>query len=388
MSEGVKVCVILAVVAALYGLLFWGIVRWLRHRLLKRAQLAAEALAARGAKILAVRPSPAWFKPAEVEMELDGKHAFFHVRRFGRDWILLSVHLDAPPLPSIWIRPEQAAERLGKAMGLHREVQLGDPAFDDAAFIASNAPDDLVREALAAPAVRGAVLQILGLGYQVEMSPEGLRATRMQLGMSPFDPAPVPEALRALAVMLAGLPRVDPARLTHPRISRAMTPAVVALIGSMVVFGLFMGAVPALQPPVNDLSSLEAMAAGFLPWLLVVFGLSRALRGRPFALTELVVSSLFSLIGVCALTATGLFLVNARLDGSPAETHVTRVLWVAGRDSEARVEPWDPTRTWQKISVPRAVHRTLRKGDALEVDVHPGALGWPWLSDVRKVAKP
>jgi hypothetical protein len=167
-----------------------------------------------------------------------------------------------------------------------------------------------------------------------------------------------------------------------------MTPVIVAMAVSIVAFGVFMAAVPSLQPPVNDVHSLQAMAAGVFPWLLVVFGLSRVLRGRPFALTELVMASVFSLIGMCALTASGLFLANARLDGGAVETHVTRVIWVGRRDAEARVEPWDPARSWQKVGLPRAVHRTLRPGDRIEVDVHPGALGWPWVSDVRKVGKP
>src|SRR5262245_41197376 len=90
-------------VAAYIGVVV-AIFRWARRRLLKRAQAAADALAARGAKIFSVTPATQWRGPAVVDFELDGKRGGFHVRRYSRDFILLSVHVECHPLPAILIR--------------------------------------------------------------------------------------------------------------------------------------------------------------------------------------------------------------------------------------------------------------------------------------------
>src|SRR4051794_30094063 len=105
-----------------YLALIFFIVRWMRRRLLMRAEKAAEALKAGGAKIFSVTPSTRFGMPAIVDYELDGKRGAFHVRRYGRDWVLLSVHVHCHPLPAILIRAESATDRIGKSLGLNREV--------------------------------------------------------------------------------------------------------------------------------------------------------------------------------------------------------------------------------------------------------------------------
>src|SRR5262245_25440159 len=115
--------------------------RWIHGRLFKRAQAGAEALEQAGAKILSVQRSKGFMKPAEVELEFDGKPARYQVRSYSRDYILQTVRLPARPLPAILVRAERGFDRLGKSLGLNREVQLGDQAFDDAAYLASSAPD-------------------------------------------------------------------------------------------------------------------------------------------------------------------------------------------------------------------------------------------------------
>ena len=70
---------------------------------------------------------------------------------------------------------------------------------------------------------------------------------------------------------------------------------------------------------------------------------------------------------------------------SCATTRRARVLSRQRRDSELYVTPWDPGRARQKVGVPRALWREAQVGDALEVDTHPGALGWTWASGVRRL---
>lgn len=367
-----------------YLLLVWGIFRWLRHRLFVRAQQAAEALTARGARIIAVRPSPAWGQPAEVEFELDGKHARFHVRRYGRDWIMLSVHIDSPPQPAIWIRKKGVAGLLAKALGLTREVLTGDPDFDDKAQIASNATDEQVHSALAAAEVRRGALDLIALDYSTDLSPDGLRATHIELALGGIDMTRIPDVMRALEGMAPELARFEASTLKPMSVSPVSAPVIAAVGVVMLVVVLVAATLPGWPPPVDDVNALKGLGVGLIPWLLLVFGLSRALRGRPMALVELIVCSILGFFASSTITAAALFAVNARLDHNPMHTYTVEVVTVGRRDGELRVVPWDPSRTWQKVPANAALRKSLAVGDRVEVDVHPGVLGWPWVSEVRK----
>ncbi len=68
-------------------------------------------------------------------------------------------------------------------------------------------------------------------------------------------------------------------------------------------------------------------------------------------------------------------------------THTTTIL-SKPRGGDTRVVPWDHARSWQKVGMSHAVYVSTKVGDSLEVHVQPGALGWPWVSDVRKAGEP
>lgn len=382
-------------IGALVGLCFVGayvalvvaIVRWARRRLFRRAELAAEVLRAKGAKVFSVTPSPRWGAPAAVDFELDGKRGGFQVRRYGRDFVLLSVHVESQALPAIVIRAERAADRLGKALGLNREVQIGDADFDAAAYVSSNAPDDVVRDVLRAPEARRLAREVLGLGYQVDMSIDGLRATRVQYGLDRFDAEPVPAVMRALESLAPLLPRLDPSTITPPHIPRYSKPAMAAAIFSLITVPVFFAAVPAMRPPFEDANSLKALGVGLLVWAVVVAALARLLRARPAGLAEFGLSALALFFGVPCATAALLFLANSGLDSSEPTVRTAQILSTySGRDSrELRVSSWDPARPWLKVGVDRATFKALHKGDMVEIEMHPGALGWPWVSSMRRL---
>lgn len=372
------------VFAVLYGLILWGALRWVRSRLTTRARLVAGALTAVGARVLEVRPSPSVRSPAEVDFELDGKRARFDVRQYGRDFILCSVRVESPPLPAILVRAEGAADRMGKALGLTREVQVGDADFDAAAYIVAAAPEEAVRAMFRSPEVQRRAREIFALGYRVEMSSHGLRATHFQSGLAAFDGAPVPAVMRALEALLAALPRAEPAWLTAPRVRPYSLPALGALVGSGLAFmGLLVGG-RLVHAPLNDLDSLRALGFGLVGWVVAMVVVVRLMRDRVQHMIELFLIALALFVGVPSLVALGLFAANSGLDHGAAATHCATIVSRSRQDSEVRVVPWDRDRLFQKVGLPRPLWREVQPGDALEVDVHPGALGWPWTSGVRR----
>ncbi|MDB4928378.1 MAG: hypothetical protein JWM10_862 [Myxococcaceae bacterium] len=368
-----------------YGLIMWAALRWARSRLLNRARLAAGSLTAVGARVLEVRPSPGWQRPAEVDFELDGRRARFDVRYYGRDWVLCSVRVESPPLPALLIRAEGAADRVGKSLGLMREVQLGDADFDAAAFITAAATDEQVRAVLQPPEVRRLVREVLRLGYRVDMSRDGLRATRLDYALHAFDGSPVPGVMRALEGLVAALPRVDPGTLVQPRVSMVSLPAVVALLGSAAAFVALLVLVPVLPAPLDDADSVRALSLGLVAWLPATVAFVALLRRRVRSMVEVFVVALALFVGVPSLTASCLFAANSRLDHSAATTRRAQVLSRQRRDSELYVTPWGPGPARQKVGVARAIWRETQVGDTIEVDTHPGALGWTWTSDVRRL---
>ncbi|MCA9718705.1 MAG: hypothetical protein KC468_28815, partial [Myxococcales bacterium] len=64
-------------------------------------------------------------------------------------------------LPRVVLREEGALDRGGKSLGINEEIQLDDPAFDDAVYVASEAPALAIRELLADSKARAAVVTAL-----------------------------------------------------------------------------------------------------------------------------------------------------------------------------------------------------------------------------------
>jgi hypothetical protein len=128
-------------------------------------------------------------------------------------------------------------------------------------------------------------------------------------------------------------------------------------------------------------------ALGLVGWILAVAALSRVMRARSTGMMELGLTAFALLFSVPLVGAALLYFVNSGLDPTAPVTHTTTVLSVrrSRDDNNVRVVPWDPARTWQKVGMDYATFKTLHQGDTIEVDVHPGTLGWPWVSAVRRV---
>jgi hypothetical protein len=371
---------------AAYLVLLWGGFRWARSRVNRRARSLAAALEGLGARVLATRPTASIRKAAEFDFELGGRKAGVEVRQWGRDSHSVSVRLDSRPMPALWIRRELGLDRMAKAIGLEREVQVGDAAFDQAAFISSSAPDAVVRSVLEPAEVRRLVQEILQRGYSVFLSKEGLRASTLLGFWSGFDGATVAPLLDLLAKLSAALPATDAAHASPLR--RPSSPIVViipVLLGCFAtLFALAAGTRDLVHPPIDNGHVALALLSGLILWPPAVYLAARMLRGRPLVLLEMFAVAL-ALLGVAPFVGgSALFAVNSGLDHAAATHHRARVLdhykrnkstvWVEGEGAGAeRV----------KIVVPSS-SPAVSVGDTLEFDSHPGALGWTWVTDVRR----
>ncbi len=382
----------IAVFAAVYLLIVWLSFRWARWRVNRVARDAAASLEQAGARIVAQRPTTSLWRAAEADFEVDGATATLVVRQWGRNSQAIGVRIPARAMPAIWIRRERGFDRVGKALRLEREVQLGVKEFDDAVFIASVAPDDVVREALGGAEVQRVVRDIVGRGFAVFLSHDGVQATTLRYSWgvfgvgTPYDGAslqPIVERLRELGKVLPSMSETAtaPARKPLPSIA-VIAPAFLSFLVPML---LLSSGVRELAPPPMDASHvLLAIALGVVLWPIAMFFVSRGLRGRPLAMFEVIAIGFALLVSLPFVGASGLFALNRQLDGAAPTPHHARVVAYYKRNAHTvYVAPWGPDGGREKVIVSPSLG-TLNIGDALDVDTHPGAFGWTWVSDVRR----
>ena len=88
--------------------------------------------------------------------------------------------------PAVVLRAENSLDRLGKRIGVNREIQTGDQDFDARVYVESDAPDQDLQRTLADDRVRRAVRALLdGGAVRVELDPTGLTATQGMVAGSP-----------------------------------------------------------------------------------------------------------------------------------------------------------------------------------------------------------
>jgi hypothetical protein len=372
---------IFLIVTAVYVIAAWAGLRWARSRVNRRAHEVATALRAGGINVVSERVTSWAWRPAQVE--LDGG-ARVTVRQWGRASHLISIVAPGPASPPIWIRRERGFDRVAKGLGMEREVELGVPDFDREMYISSRAPDDAVRTTLANSETQLVVQQIVAAGYGVHLFPGTVSASRLVYALNPIDTSAVPSLLAHLRTLATKLPQGG---VAVPDGARAMS------TGTLLGIALASFCVPMiLLAPLRDLMHtplaaghiLAALGLSLLPSLAVVAAAAKKLQRRPFAIFEVPAVALALMTTLPFVFAVGLFALNAQLDRAPVVKHHTRVVgFYKHNRGTVWVAPWDDATQRQKLILPSSL-LPVHEGDAIDVDAHPGALGWPWASNMTR----
>lgn len=287
---------------------------------------------------------------------------------------------DAADLPRIVLRREDRIDRGGKALGISREIQVGDPDFDATVYIESEAPEAVVRRALAPAEARGAALALVrGPAGAVEIG-EGRAVLRLGEEALAGEPAAILAALAPLATLGASF--AVPGEL----------PGRAELVGRRSVRHIFVIAlawlallVPALmlRPPVVLTwgSTLAALGVGLLVWLLSVVGLGLLLRGGADSLRWLGISAAVFLLTAPAAGLKLALLANARLDEGAASASRRAVKLVDETTARIFLE----VEELGGVAVPKAIVRGAlpERPTSLVLVTRPGAFGWAWIEEVR-----
>lgn len=378
----------LIVYAAFMGAIVYAMVQWSRRILERKAEAFASGLVAAGARFVAFGESKGLYRGREVEHELAGRRVFVNAYYVDRSWVRLNLRLEGGPFPWVTLHPEGSFQRLGKALRLNREVQLGDKAFDDAVYLDTvEKTDERVREVLGGEGVRAAVRELLSLGYRVQLSSRGVEAYRVEYAMKPVGEVGAARAVELLTRIVAEAPRFEASSLEpepapfHRRVVLAMG----ASVGLGVAIGV-MGGIGNATLESDDV--VRAILLGASLWVPFVVALVLLVRGTSQAFARLVGWAVVGLLVLPIAGGTTLLALNQRLDEAPVEERAVTILRMHRKQLDLHVASWREGRREEVLTTQHVFFRQLQVGDRVKVRVHPGRFGWPWIERVTERAAP
>ena len=308
---------------------------------------------------------------------------------------------DAP----ITLRLERELDRLGKRLGINREVQTGHDAFDRAIYIESSASDDTILRALSGTAVRAAVLSLLESGGVFKSVMIGAGASDNQNGVISADVDT--GALSQFPAVWRGLSDIarvadafgivaGPADGPYGRgrgMAERLVPAqpmrwirTTVATGVAAAFGILALALPT-RTTLDALPSYLGVGAGVVAWVIAVAVLVVFFRGRSTSLRTVIAFSLGYLV-LLPFGAKVFQRINADADGGRAQKHrgVARVVVQRKGPNVVRLDVLWRAGTPNVTVGEGDVHGGLffpSSGDRdVIVTTHPGAFGAEWISDI------
>lgn len=274
----------------------------------------------------------------QMDLEVDGMVCTISISLNSGTVTGLDMVAHTSGLPTVRLVAEGGGHREWKNEGVSREVQTGDPRFDDAVYLESSMDDDAVRAPFASPAVREAVMSLVGTCQSLVMDKTGVSVS-VERDNAAFDVALLRGRLELLRVV-AGAPRALAAR-EIPLSRAARTLKLVTYVAGPI--GLLLTIVGGLKyAPLAWTPILLALLAGLVLAALLFPVHAAVLRGRSTSHREITVARGSSLVFTPLLVLGSFLVVNGVLDTSPETRVPMRVVSTAtDSDGDAHVEVVD-----------------------------------------------
>ncbi|MDP1917416.1 MAG: hypothetical protein Q8L14_14345 [Myxococcales bacterium] len=356
-------------------------IRWSRRTAQTRANVLKAGIETAGGKALVERPVTKLYEVTESEYELDGQRLFVSSTFVSRSWIRLNLRVPAGALPSCVVFPEGGVQKFGKVLGLNREVQTGDQAFDDAAYIDCHDSAEQVAKLLSVPAVRQETKTLLSLGYQVEFSKRGVEAFQFVTTLQKINAESVPQAAAALGRLAHHVPSFQPEALA-PTGHALPTINIVIFSGLILAIPVGVGLASTLSQLVPPMAGpLVFLGVGGAVWVLASIGFALASRGTSYAFPRVAWFVGLGFISLPLLTGALVMAANEKLDGSAGTVRSTTITRIGhSRDLHRLYLPAlvDGARQ-SSVDTSCKVLSALKVGDPVTVRVHDGALGIQWV---------
>lgn len=271
--------------------------------------------------------------------------------------------------PSITLRGETYTDRKGKDRGLNREVQVGDPAFDDRVYIECDSTDEGVLRVLR-PEVRAAILALFDLSIsEIQLSD---RRASFSIATSDshdiFEPAHIERFLDASRGLSFIPPTRDvPADNTGGGVGALIVLATIVAVPAMIA--------TSVNFPTERLT-LQFLGAvvGWTIWFLSRGAIARASDGHSRSYRTYLFRVSVAFLGLPLMTIALLVGANGAFDRRPERVRRGVVTSITkGEDEEIHVRFEDGT----TLSTMRFTG-FAEVGSAARGSFHPGALGVEW----------
>ena len=369
---------------AFLGSIVYFSLRWSRRLMNRKADALRAGLDAVGGKRLGDGIPGGLYSGNEVEYDVGGRRVFTKAYYVSRSSVRVNLRVPGGPYPYVTIFPEGNVDRFGKAIGLNHEVQTGDKAFDDLAYIDTIDTDETTLRLLSNPAVRDALRELLALGYRAQFSTRGVEAYQIVYGMKAIDGSAAGRAATALGHLADHAPAFPATELKPERrgLKAAFGWLLIAPIFGVMFAGFLSGSTDRTLDGTH--AAFAFIVGGGGGWLVYVIALALLLRGHSYAMRMLLVGALMAMFGVPAVIGSTLLWLNQSQDPSAASGHevVVRSKHHYKSDYSVKVDSWRDPRKQETVHLSSSIYKTLDEGAHFQVRTHPGAFGWEWVERV------
>jgi hypothetical protein len=316
-----------------------------------------------------------------------------------------TLHANLPgALVHLTVRREKGADRFGKAIGVNREVQLGDEEVDRAVYLETDASAEAVRAMLESADARRALREVVQAGYTVHFTEDRITARWDRIEAGQLEVGRVKAVLEVMALLVshvrtaatsrspaapAAAASPEPAPPTRRVIQRAVAPqlAPTRLQGWQIAYWLSGGSLAlasiwgfvcislmkgtAIDQPWGVLVALSAAL-----WIVGVVVSLLLVRGRYDSLRRLVHNALLWIAPAMAFGFTVPHVLNRTLATAP--THSYQVVSVkegkAAQNPRSDVRFLEGPRQGKVVSLPGRI----AEGKVFSLSTRVGRLGWEW----------
>ena len=297
----------------------------------------------------------------------------------------MDLAIDAQGLPPMLLRPENRTDRLGKRLGLNREFRAGDSEFDEAVYVESGLPDEVLDRALAGEQFRLAVQLILKAGAKrLEANQKGLRIRLQGKPLNDLDMPHCIEFMDGLALALSGLPRFEAGTLPPERKTPGI-PLIVAASVWILLSGIGLGIAASNYEPLDAAPFGAGLLAGLVVLAVLIPFLGRHLAGFSNSFRRFLIVVGLLLVGL-PLSGMGLVLgLNGMLDASPAVIHSATVLrryTTRNKNSTSyhmELQSWRGGEPYIHLHVPFWLYQSRPEGTQVQLSTQAGYFGWEWV---------
>jgi len=333
----------------------------------------------------------------KMKAECDGVPYTYHYHPGSRNSpSRFTIRMECPSSGDFAIQKETGLHRFFKNIGVTREMQTGDPHFDQAFYINTKNPG-FASVYFMSSRKRNAVQGIFHQGFtSVRHNGKTMEASKTPFQLKEdTDTGFVKEVAKQLVELSRGVPLVpagaSPLSLSEDsswKAKRAIAFAIPVLLHTLGILGFIWGLL--YYKPLDLYSIIMKSFLISIPALIVyVYIAAQLVKGRSSSYRELIAIFAISLSTFFFAGAGGTMYLNGALDKSSPSHHTASVLRKYKRRNKNSFTYLVVVSSWRKegterLSVSASLYRSIPSQNGIvEIATKPGRFGYEWIVTIK-----